>query len=180
MKFHTKIAAASILTVVVGSMAMPAMADAQNVNATLGSSVSMTASPADIASGGWTLANTGANTTSGGTVAINSNAPYTVSVSADKTRMTEYGSGAYIASSPKALTSALTVTATRASGSATVPGVGAAAVVGTSTLLGTGTGLGTDSYTLSFSQPTLITDSALPSTEVYHIVLTYTAASTLG
>jgi hypothetical protein len=120
----------------------------------------------------------GANTTSGGSLTVNSNQPYTGTVTADKSRMTEYASGAYVSSSPKTLATALTVQSARSSGTAPVAGVASNAVVGTSTLLATGTGLGTDTYDITLSQPTLITDQAL-STGTYHIVLTYTVSSTL-
>jgi hypothetical protein len=152
----------------------------QVIDASLSSTVSMTTSPTATISS-WTLASTGANTRSGGQMTINANGPYLVSVTADKTRMTEYvtSTSSYVSSSPKTLTSPLTVTATRSSGTAVTPGAGLAAIVGTSTTLATGTGLGTDTYDVSLSQPTAITDTALPSGETYHIELTYTASSTL-
>jgi hypothetical protein len=127
---------------------------------------------------GWTLATSGANTTSGGSMTISSNAPYTATVTADKAALSEYASGAYVVSG-KTLSSPLSVVPSRTGGTALVPGVATPAVVGTSTLLGTGTGLGTDTYSLTLSQPTLISDSALPAGSTYHIVLTYTASSTL-
>lgn len=161
-------------------------ASTQVVNASLGSSVTMTANVPDVTtSAPWTLASTGANTRAGGSVTVNSNAPYTLTVSSDKASLTAWdtslnsGAGGYVASSPKSLTAPLTVSGTRSSGTAVVPGVAAAAVTGVSTLLATGTGLGTDVYDVSFSQPTLITDSALPTGHYYHAVLTYTASSTL-
>jgi hypothetical protein len=167
--------AAGTLMVVVA--AGSASAAGQIIDATLGSSVSMTTSPSATVSG-WILAPSGANTTSGGSMTISSNAPYTATVTADKAGLSEYVSGAYV-SSGKQLTSPLSVVPTRSAGNALVPGVATTAIVGTSTLLGTGTGLGTDTYTLSLSQPTLISDSALASGSTYHIVLTYTASSTI-
>ena len=172
-----RILAIGIMTLALGAMALPAGASTQTIDATLGSTLSMTATPSSTVS--WSLASTGANTTSGGSMTINSNQPYTGTVTADKTRMTEYASGAYVASSPKTLTTALTVQSSRSAGTAVVAGVGTNAVVGTSTLIATGTGLGTDTYDITLSQPTLITDSALASGSTYHIVLTYTASSTL-
>lgn len=160
----------------------PAAHAAQNVDATLGSSVTLDATGATNVSG-WTLATSGANTASGGTLGVTSNSPYTLSVTFDKTRMTEWdttlGTPAYVASG-KALTSPLTVTPTRTGGTAPVPTVTAGAVSGTSTLLATGVGTGTDSYSVSLGQPTTVADNALATGHTYHIVLTYTASSTLG
>jgi hypothetical protein len=161
-------------------VAVPAGASTQVVDATLTGALSMTTEPSATVSG-WSLAATGANTISGGSMAINANQPYTVTVTADKTHMTEYvtSTSSYVSSSPKTLTTAMTVSASRTSGTAVVAGVGAAAVVGTSTTLATGTGLGTDQYSVTLSQPTLITDQALTSGRTYHIELTYTLQSTL-
>jgi hypothetical protein len=172
-----KLLGASVVALLVGAFAIPATASTQTIDATLTNTISMTATPSSSVS--WTLASSGANTASGGSMTINSNGPYTVSVTADKSKMTEYTSGAYVASSPKTLTTALTVQSARSAGTAVVPGVGSNAVVGTSTLAATGTGLGTDTYDVTLSQPTLITDPALPAGETYHIQLTYTASSTL-
>jgi len=168
-------------TIAIGSLmvASPAGAAPQTVDATIGSTLSMTASPTSSVSG-WVLAATGANSTSGGSVTTNTNQPYILSVTGDKATMTEYitASSAY-AGSPKSLTSPITVTATRTGGTAVAAGAGAAAVVGTSSTLGTGTGLGTDSYSISLGQPTAITDAALASGRTYHILLTYVLSSTL-
>jgi hypothetical protein len=175
-----KILVIGIMTLAVGAMALPAGAATQTIDATLGGTLSMTASPSTSVSG-WSLASSGANTTSGGSMTINSNQPYTVGVTADKTKMTEYvtATTSYVASSPKTLAAAPQIIGARSAGTAVVAGVGATAVVGTSTLLATGTGLGTDTYDITLSQTTAITDTALPSGETYHIVLTYTASSTL-
>jgi len=170
-----KLIAAGITALLIGAFAIPASASTQTIDATLGSSLSMTATPT--ASVSWSLASSGANTTSGGSMTINSNVAYTVNVTADKSTMTEYTSGAYVSSSPKTLTTALTVQSVRSAGTAAVPGVGSNAVIGTSTLAATGTGLGTDTYDETLSQPTLITDPALPAGHTYHIVLTYTASA---
>jgi hypothetical protein len=174
-----KILAPSILLSMVALLAIPASADDQVIDATLSNTVSMTASPTSSVSG-WSLASTGANTTSGGSMTINSNSAYTVTVSGDKTRMSEYETAttSYVTSG-RTLTNALSVTASRTGGTAVVPGVGAIAVVGTSNTLATGTGLGTDDYSVTLSQPTAITDESLASGYTYHIVLTYTASSTL-
>jgi hypothetical protein len=172
-----KILAAGIVVLALGAMALPASASTQTIDATLGSTLAMTATPSSTVA--WGLASTGANTTSGGSLTVNSNAPYTATVTADKTKMTEWVTGtpgAY-ASSPKTLATALSVAGSRSAGTAAVAGVGATAVVGASTTLATGTGLGTDTYDVTLSQPTLITDSGLPSGETYHIVLTYTASA---
>lgn len=176
-----RLIAAALLTA--GSLAiaaMPAGAAPQVIDANLGSTLSMTTSPTASVSG-WALASTGANTASGGQVGIESNQPYTVTVTADKSRMTEYvtASSAYVTSGPRALSNAISVIALRSAGTAVTPGVGATAVIGTSTTLLTGTGLGTDTYDITLSQPTLITDPALPSGRTYHIELTYTLSSTL-
>jgi hypothetical protein len=172
-----RILAIGIMTLALGAMALPAGASTQTIDATLGSTLSMTATPSSSVT--WSLASSGANTTSGGSMTVNSNQPYTGTVTADKTRMTEYHSGAYVSSSPKTLATALSVLSSRSAGTAVVAGVGSTAVVGTSTLVATGTGLGTDTYDLTLSQPTLITDAALTSPDTYHIVLTYTVSSSL-
>ena len=174
-----RVLAAGIVALAIGAMTLPANASTQTIDATLGSTLAMTATPSSTVS--WALASSGANTTSGGALTVNSNQPYTATVTADKTKMTEWitGSSAYVSSSPKTLATALSVAGARSAGTAAVAGVGATAVVGTSTTLATGTGLGTDTYDVTLSQPTLITDPALPSGETYHIVLTYTVSSTL-
>jgi hypothetical protein len=170
-------------TLVVATLGMaPAAHAVQVIDATIGTSVSLDASSAANV-GSWTLATTGANTQSGGSVSVNSNSPYTLSVTFDKTRMSEWDTNtspaAYV-SSGKTLAAPLTVTVSRTSGTAGTPTLSAGAVSGTSTLLSTGLGLGSDNYAVSLSQPTTIADSALASGRTYHIVLTYTASSTLG
>jgi hypothetical protein len=159
---------------------IPARAAPQIVDASIGSSLSMTTSPNSSVSG-WVLASTGANTASGGSMGINSNQPYTVAVTGDKATMTEYvtASSSYVSSSPKALGQPISVIAVRTGGTTTSVGVGATAVVGTSPTVATGAGLGTDTYSVTLSQPTSIVDPALPSGRTYHIVLTYTLSSTL-
>lgn len=175
----TKVFAAAAVVLVTALVAGPVGAATQTVDATLGNTVSMDTSPtAEIS--GWTLASTGSNTTSGGSMAISANSPYTVTVTGDKSLLSEYDTVAedYVVDG-KTLSSALSVISSRTGGTAPVPGIAATAVVGTSSTLATGTGLGTDEYSLTLSQPTLITDEALESGHTYHIVLTYTASSTL-
>lgn len=144
--------------------------------------VSMTVTPSSTVS--WTLASTGANTTSGGTLTVSANEPYTVTVSGDKSRLSEWNTSAssYV-SDGKTLGAAMDVIAARTGGSALIPGVGATATIGASSTLATGTGGtitdATDQYSITLSQLTAITDSALPAGRTYHIVLTYTASPTL-
>ncbi len=143
-------------------------------------SVSMTASPPSSLS--WTLVPAGGNTTSGGTITVQATEAYNVTVTADRTRLTEWitADGAY-ASTPKTLTAPLSVLTALESGL----GVPVANVsVGTSsTTIATGAGTvltpATDTYALTLSQTTAITDAALPSGRTYHVVLTYTASAAL-
>src|SRR5258708_2600451 len=108
-----KMLAIGIVALAVAAMAIPASASTQTIDATLGSTLAMTATPSSTVS--WGLASSGANTTSGGSLTVNSNQPYTATVTADKTKMTEWitASSAYVASSPKALTTALSVAGAR-------------------------------------------------------------------
>ena len=171
-----RIFVAAIVAVAILGIAVPAGAASQTITANIAGSLSMGTAPSSTVAD-WALAATGANTTSGGSIGITGNGPYTVSVTADKTRMTQYDTtaGTYVASSPKTLTAPLNVVATSTSGT----GVGATAIVGTSTTLATGAGLGTDAYSVQLSQLTAIADAALPSGYTYRIVLTYQATSTL-
>lgn len=132
---------------------------------------------------GWNLSSSGANTISGGTLTVSALlSSYTVTVTADKTRMSEYASGAYVVNG-KTLSSALSVTAAIATPHCLTPGVGVTAVIGTSTTLATGTGLAitgcSDAYTITLSQPTSIADPALVPGHTYHISLTYTVSGGL-
>lgn len=152
------------------ALASPAMA-----------SISMTVNPTTSIS--WNLAAEGANSRSGGSMTISATLPYRVTLTADKTRLSEYNPSTpgYVTGG-KTLAAPLNVTAARTGGTATVPGIGSTAVVGTSTTVATGTGgLGgqTDAYAITLSQTTAITDQALASGRVYRIVLTYTASSAL-
>lgn len=175
-----KVLAPAALILALAIMAGPAGASTQTIDATLSNTVSMTTTP-DATVSGWNLASSGANQTSGGTMTVNANSAYTVTVTGDKTRMTEYitASSAYETTSPKTLTTALSVVGARTGGTAPVAGTAATAVVGTSSTFATGTGGGTDTYSVTLSQPTVITDEALAAGRTYHIVLTYTASSAL-
>ncbi|MFN2641047.1 MAG: hypothetical protein ABR548_04015 [Actinomycetota bacterium] len=139
-------------------------------------SVSMTTARSATISG-WTLVPSGANTRAAGSIGITATGPYLVTVSADRSRMTEYvtASAAY-ATTPKTLGAALSVLTTTTSGL----GIATSSVsVGTSaTTIATGV-TGTDAYSVSLSQPTAITDRALASGRTYHIALTYTASTTV-
>lgn len=176
-------AAATGLALAGGLAAAPGALAVQEVNATIGSSVSMTSAATDIlAADPWVLLGTGANTRSGGSVTVSANSAYALTVVADKATMTEYNvaTASYQATSAKSLTTPLSVVAVRSAGSALVPGVGVAAVTGTiATPLATGTGLGTDTYALTLSQPTLVTDAPLAAGKTYRTVLTYTASAAL-
>ncbi|MGZ4214003.1 MAG: hypothetical protein ACXVQV_12300 [Actinomycetota bacterium] len=132
---------------------------------------------------GWTLASTGTNTISGGTLTVSALlSPYTVTVTADKTRMSEYSGGGYV-SNGKTLSDPLNVTATLSTPHCLVPGVGATAIIGTSSTLATGTGLAitgcSDTYTITLSQATSVADPALVPGHTYHISLTYTVSGGL-
>jgi len=142
-------------------------------------SVSMTTTPTATISD-WVLQPTGANQRSGGTVTINATEPYEVTMTADKTRLSEWdtGTSSYVTDG-ETLGAAPQVTAARTGGTALVPGVGATATIGVTDSVATGTGLGTDEYAITLSQATTILDKALPGGRTYHIVLTYTASATL-
>lgn len=132
---------------------------------------------------GWNLASTGSNSISGGTLSVSALlSAYTVTVTADKTRMTEYNGSAYVAGG-KTLTAPLNVTAVVSTPHCLVPGTGATAIIGTSSTLATGVGLAltgcTDTYSITLSQLTSISDPALTPGHNYHIVLTYTVSGGL-
>jgi len=145
-----------------------------------GATVTLDASQAGNVSG-WTLVPAGTNSRTAGSLTVTSTGPYTLSVAFDQTRMTEWNTAAaaYVTGG-KALATPLTVSVARTGGTALVPTVTAGAVSGTSTLLATGPGVGSDTFALTLTQPTAITDPALLSGRSYHIVLTFTAASSLG
>lgn len=170
-----RIVVAGALAALCVLVAAPSGAATQTIDAVLGNAVSMSTSPTSSISG-WSLASTGANTTSGGSVGVTANVPYTVTVSADKSRMTEYitASSTYVTGG-STLTSPLAIVPTLTSGA----GVPVASLsVGTSAgTLATGTGLTTDVFSLTLSQPTVISDVPLAAGRTYHVVLTYTAAA---
>jgi hypothetical protein len=139
-------------------------------------SVSMTTAPTATISG-WTLAYSGSNTTAAGTLGVTATTAYTVTVQADMSRLTEWitASSSY-ATNPKTLGSALSVLTSLTSGLG-VP-VSPVAVGTSASTIATGV-TGTDTYALTLSQPTSISDPALVSGHTYHIVLTYTASATI-
>ena len=151
------------------------------LSARAGFAVGMSGPTATISS--WNLASTGANSISGGTLTVSALfSAYTVTVTADKTRMTEYSGSAYV-SGGKTLTAPLNVAAVISTPHCLVPGTGATAIIGTSTTLATGVGLAltgcSDAYAITLSQATSISDPALPAGHKYHIVLTYTVSGGL-
>ena len=132
---------------------------------------------------GWSLNSTGSNTISGGTLTISSLlSSYTVTVQADKSKMSEYNSGAYVGGG-KTLSAALHVITSRTGGSgALCNGAGQNATVGTSaTTVASGPGglACSDIYSVTLSQATSISDNALTPSHTYHIVLTYTLSGGL-
>ncbi|HEX2240742.1 MAG TPA: hypothetical protein VHJ82_06340 [Actinomycetota bacterium] len=172
-----KVSLVALIGVAFAALFSPAKAATQVIDATLAPGVSMTAVPTPNIS--WALAMSGANTTSGGSMTVSANTPYTVTMSAEKDFLTQHNGTGYVSGGSQ-LSSPLTVTAARTGGTAVVPGVGL--VLPASTIggpIGTGTGLGTDTFSLTLSQPTVITDKALPTGHTYHNVLTYTASATL-
>lgn len=149
-------------------LAVPATAQTTVVTAAVGGSVSISTPPSAAVNFG-TLA-LGVNNASGGTVAVSANTPYTVTVVADKATLTSWNGSAYGAD---ALTTALTVTPTLASGVPVVTPV--AAVSTTPQTVMSGVGLTSDSATLQLTQTVLATDKP----GAYRSVLTYTAAPAL-
>jgi hypothetical protein len=132
---------------------------------------------------GWSLSSSGTSTISGGTLTISSLlSSYTVTVQADKSKMSEYNSGAYVAGG-KSLSASLHVITARTGGSGvSCNGVGVNATVGTSaTTVASGPGglLCSDIYSVTLSQATTINDSALATGHTYHIILTYTLSGGL-
>jgi hypothetical protein len=139
--------------------------------------------PTGSAISGWSLASSGTSTISGGSLTVAALASsYTVTVQSDKSRMTEYASGAYVVGG-KTLGAALHVITVRTGGSGVLcNGSGANATVGTSatTVVSGPGGLAcSDIYSVTLSQATTLTDSALASGHTYHIVLTYTLSGGL-
>jgi len=141
------------------------------------------AGPTGVTVSGWSLSSSGTNTISGGTLTVSALlSSYTVTVQADKSNMSEYASGAYV-SSGKTLGAALHVITARTGGSGvSCNGAGQNATVGTSaTTVASGPGglLCSDIYSVTLSQTTAISDSALLPGHVYHIILTYTLSGGL-
>lgn len=164
---HPTVALAA-LAVTVAVLAAPAGAETTVVTASLGSSVSISTPPsAAVNMGALSL---GANTASGGSIAVSANTAYTVTVAADNATMKSWNGSTYGAD---ALTTPLTLTPTLAGG---VPVVSPVAAVGTTpATFMTGTGLTSDSATIQLAQTVLAGDK--PGT--YRTVLTYTAAPSL-
>ena len=132
---------------------------------------------------GWSLNSTGSNTISGGSLTISSLlSSYTVTVQADKAKMSEFSGGAYVGGG-NALSAALHVITSRTGGSGVLcNGVGVDATVGTSaTTVASGPGglACSDIYSVTLSQATSISDKALTPGHTYHIVLTYTLSGGL-
>ena len=132
---------------------------------------------------GWSLSSSGSNSISGGTLTVSALlSSYTVTVQADKARMSEYSGGAYVGGG-KTLGAALHVITARTGGSgASCNGVGQDATVGTSaTTVASGPGgvLCSDIYSVMLSQTTSVADGALLPGHTYHIVLTYTLSGGL-
>lgn len=173
MKFRGLVAVGAAGLVVAGGLLGPAAAETTTIDATISTSLTMNTAPS--ASVNWSLAATGANTTSGGSMNITSNVPYKVTVKGAKDYLTAWDGTAY--DDTKKLASATSVTATSTAGT----GVGALAAVSSSVdaPVATGIGGGTDNYTLQLSQPTTIADKPLAGTSKYRNVLTYTLSSTL-
>ncbi len=151
----------------------PALAatETQTIDATLGSSVTMSLSDPTVS---WTLASSGTNTKSAGSLSVGSNAPYSVTVIAEKPTLTEWDGSAY---GTKALATPLSVLGTLSSGTGTP--AGGPVTNAAPTAFATGVGLGTDVYGISLSQATTLADPALPTGSTYHNVLSYTASATI-
>lgn len=161
------ILAASTLSVFAGAAAAQDAADT-TVTGTIAESISISSAPATAVN--MTLASTGANTASGGTIEVTANADYTLTVQGDKNAMTSWDGSVY--DDITTLGSSMTVTPVLDSG----VGVPVAAIVSTAEeIIATSVGLTTDTYSLTLAQPTTVADA--PGT--YRIVLTYTASPTL-
>lgn len=163
-------ALAALTALVVASAGGADTTSTQAITASVTSSITMTTTPT-VTIPSWNLAVSGANTLSGGQIVVASNVPYKVTVQSDVAKMTQWTGSAYVTPSPKVLTSALSVLTALASGSG-VP-IASLAVGSTAASIATGAGLTTDTYDVTVSQPTVLTDA--PGT--YHIVLTYTATA---
>lgn len=155
----------------------------QTVDATLTSSVTMDTAPSaavGTASSPWVLNPSGTTATSGGSISVTANVAYYVKLASDKAKLSEWvtSTSSYVAGG-KTLANALTITPTATAGTAAGTAVTTdLAVVSPQTLI-TGLGGGTDSFNLTLSQVTLLTDKSLPSGSTYHMKLTYTATAAL-
>lgn len=155
-----------------GATALPASADTaqQIVIASLGATVSISTAPTASVDFG-ALAPVGPNTTSGGSIGVTSNVPYTLTVQSNKAKMTKYVGGVY--TDAVSLAAALAVVPVLSSGTG-VP-VPSLAVGTTAAPIATGVLPGTDVFALTLSQTTSLTDTQTS----YREVLTYTASPTL-
>lgn len=167
------IGAAAALTVFAG--AVPAMADSstgtQGVTGTLSATMAVTVPTA----ASLTLVPGATATADGGTVVVNSNAPYVLQVSdANNGELTDAGNSNRTLASPLSVKSATTATGATATSVAT-------SLVGSSTSpvqLGTNSGPADpsgDSYDVTLSQPVSWADAV--STDGYTDTLTYTVAA---
>jgi hypothetical protein len=152
--------------------ALPASADTaqQIVVAQLLGTVSISTAPTATVDFG-SLAPVGPNTTSGGSIGVTSNVPYTLMVQSNKAKMTKYVAGVY--TDAVTLTAALAVVPVLSSGTG-VP-VPSLAIGTTAAPIGAGILPGTDVYALTLSQTTSLTDTQTS----YREVLTYTASAVL-
>lgn len=159
-------------TAAVGLLAIPvagAGADDQVITGSVVGTVSISAAPADTSI---TLPATAAPI---GDITVAANTAYTLSIQADKDRMTQYANGAYSTDADKTLDSPLSLIALN---SGTTGGVGATAnATTTSATLATNALSGvlseSDTYAVTATQPT----TALDPAGSYRIVVTYTATS---
>jgi hypothetical protein len=163
---------AAVAAFVIGIALQPSVGFAVSMVGPTGSSIS-----------GWSLASSGTSTISGGSLTVSSLlSSYTVTVQGDKAKMSEFNSGAYVTGG-KTLSAALHVITVRTGGSGvSCNGQGVNATVGTAaTTVASGPGglLCSDIYSVTLSQATSISDSALATGHSYHIVLTYTLSGGL-
>jgi len=141
------------------------------------------AGPTSATVSGWSLSSSGTSTISGGTLTVSALlSSYTVTVQADKSTMSEFTGGAYV-SGGKRLGAALHVITVRTGGSGlSCNGAGQNATVGTGVVTvasGPGGVLCSDIYSVTLSQTTAISDTALVPGHTYHIILTYTLSGGL-
>lgn len=157
--------------------AAPAFGETQVVDATLPLAISMTGDPTAL-SNGWVLETSGPSNHSGGSMTIQANVPYSVTLVSDKATLSEWDGTGYV-SGGKALALPLSVSATKTGGGPLAVGLTSTATLVPGVLATNIAGGATDSYDLMLTQTTTIADSPLTVGNTYHSVLTYTAASTL-